>query len=235
MRKSEREPNQAHSINAILGGPSYQLLTDARHTGSMVGLAAALIGSRQLTGIAVNYMSACPVEMARNELFKSALVATEATHLFWADSDVYWDASHELVWGANWLTAEPSHPMMVVPVEQRNGDSNIMRDDFKRLRGSFVLGRTPLKCMGAGLGLAIFNLQWYRRHWPESPWFRTEWHELGFDRQAAPLSRFISEDIWHTMRLRQLGDSCYWAPLCQTWHATRGEVTRGTGAEDTQA
>lgn len=209
-------------VRAILGGPSYLMQVDARHATSMVGLAIELYQSG-CRSIEIDYQHACPVEIARNAIFTRA-VKSDATHLIWVDSDVYWggEDNPNIIWGCDWLFKNPA-PIICIPVRQRNGHSNIILDDsFNRLQRAEI-GRKVFPCWGAGLGMAIFYLPWYREHatsagWGSegNPWFRTEWMPIHGERQ------FISEDIWHTSRLSRIGGQCQYAPLVYSHHLDRG-------------
>lgn len=231
--------------NVILGGPSYQLLLDARHAGSMAGLALRLMASRRAKWVEFHWGHGCPVEHARNSLFAHAL-ASEATHLLWADSDCYWPSSD--VDGWLWTMEQLERrdlPFAAFPVMQRNGDSNIVlasertehdiamgnASRWPRYRGELnakgeltIPMAAELKpCAAAGLGAAVFFLPWYRAHWPKAPWFRTDWRG----------GEMISEDFWHTSALRdprrrgglqhdaQIPGARY-APVVQVIHAPRG-------------
>lgn len=215
-------------INALIGGPSYLMQLDARHCAAMVDLALSLFNSGRCGDLQIGYEHACPVEIARNSIFEKA-IQSDATHLIWADSDVYWQGgSDNLVWGCDYLSTT-RNPIVVVPVKQRNGVGNIIiNSDLERLHGSITVEAVCRPCWGAGMGLAIFNLDWYRqmaipRGWgkdDDKPWFRSDWMFVGG--KGAGKHRFISEDIWHTSRLRKYGVDCLWAPLVMTKHADRG-------------
>lgn len=204
-------------MRVVIGGPSYQMLLDARHAGAMGNLALALRASGACEWVQFHWGHGCPVEHARNRLFTDAL-KSGATHLFWADADCYWLPSD--VNGVLWLLAELESqrlPFAALPTHQRNGDSNIIESregkKWNRLRGKVTMAAELKECVAAGLGAAAFYLPWYRDNWPDAPWFRTEWRH----------GDMISEDFWHTNRLlTEHKVSPRWAPVVQVVHAARG-------------
>jgi hypothetical protein len=212
-------------MSVIMGGPSYRMEVDARHCCAMMALSAALYNSGLCSGIQPLYEDGCPVERVRNSIFAKAL-ESDATHLFWADSDVYWEDSGELVWGLQEL-ARLGMPCLIVPVVQRgNGDINIIMSpppELERPKGKFPIGRHWLACWAGGMGLAMFYLPWYRENWRRGPWFKTEWATI--PAKPEPKTLLISEDIWHTSHLRV---APLWAPLTVTYHATRVESVLST-------
>lgn len=224
--KKGRAPAASSLGMVILGGPSYQMLLDARHSGSMLNLAVRLVVTGRATGVATNWGHGCPVEMARNRLFQQALELTEATHLCWMDSDCFWPA--EMTDGWIWAMEELARrkaPFCGFPVHQRNGDSNVVESiegvRHHRLRGSVKMEATMKECAAMGLGAAVFYLPWYRDNWSSGPWFRTDWTG----------GEMTSEDFWHTSRLYMVNDGRagdglparpLWSPVLAVQHAPRG-------------
>lgn len=220
MKRAAGIASSGSRFGAIIGGPAYQMNLDARHAGSMVGLALAL--RERVSYFETHWAHGCPVEAARNGMFGHAL-AGRADVLFWADADVFWspEDTGSIVWLMGELATHATIPCAAIPVMQRNGDSNIVEriegegehQVFHRLR-QFGPGDFIRPCAAAGTGIIAFNLAWYRKHWPLAPWFRTEWHG----------SMSVSEDLWHTSQLRTRGASCHFAPIVATTHAARGVV-----------
>lgn len=214
-------------MTLIIGGPAYNMQVDARHASAMVELSLKALLSGQVESVNTLYEHGCPVEMARNSLFRKALSEKDATHLITADSDVYWENSEELIWGCHYIWGYNMNgelvtpqPLMGIPVLQRNGAANILENEGSsdRLHGRIRVGRGPRYCFAVGTGLCLYNLDWYRVHWPEGPWFRTDWFDIfGNGRDI-----FVSEDFWHCLELRRFVVKPLWAPLVRTWHAARG-------------
>ncbi len=204
-------------MRLILGGPSYQMQVDARHAGSMASLALRLRELGRLEWIQFQWTHGCPVEMARNRIFADAL-ASDATHLFWADADCYWPSAEQD--GIAWLLREIAvlrRPFAAIPVHQRNGACNIVKERrgarFERMSGKVTMEAKLHDCIAAGTGVCAFFLPWYRQHWKTGPWFRTDWED----------EEMISEDFWHTNRLlKKYLTYPQWAPVVQVIHAARG-------------
>lgn len=219
FRKRMERERRTEGLRAIIGGPAYQMKLDARHAGSMVALALGL-RSAGMSYFETHWSHGCPVEAARNGLFKHALEST-ADVLFWADADVFWhpEDTGSIVWLMGELVAQ-RYPCVALPVMQRNGDSNIVEriegagaaQMFHRIR-SFGDGPPIRECAAAGTGAIAFYLPWYREHWSEAPWFRTEWHG----------AMSVSEDLWHTSQLKRAhGVPMRFAPIVRTNHEPRG-------------
>lgn len=198
----------------LLGGPAYQNLVDSRHAGAMGSLAVRLNSLGYRTGFL--YTHACPVELARNEMMRTAL-ATDYTWLVSADADCYWPVEQQdaLIWIATEL-ARLDAPFAAVPVEQRNGISNVVAEGapwqpgFERLK-SIPMEQAMHPCKAIGTGLCVFRLKWYREHWPEAPWFRTDWRS----------GLMVGEDFWHCLTLGGRATP-YYAPVLRVTHAHRG-------------
>jgi hypothetical protein len=206
-------------LKVAVGGPAYRMECDVRHAGAMIGLVTALhsAGAREVT---VEYEHGCPVEMPRNKLFRRAL-DRGSDALIWADSDVFWDDSDDLVWAIGELVTQ-GEAFLAVPVQQRNDRWNVILsaelDRLENLDDYLPTSHEFRECWAAGLALSLFNLRWYRESWSVGPHFRTDWVSLPTRRELT----FLSEDIWHTSRLRHYKGRALWAPLCQTHHAARG-------------
>lgn len=207
-------------MRLILGGPSYQMQVDARHAGSMASLALRLRELGRLEWIQFHWSHGCPVEHARNNLFAQAL-ATNATHLLWVDSDCYWSSAENdgIAWMLEQLRGDEGRetPFIAIPVHQRNGACNIVKERkgprFERFAGKVTMEAKLHDCIAAGTGVCGFFLPWYRSHWKHAPWFRTDWEH----------GEMISEDFWHTNRLlMKHGVPPRWAPVVQVIHAARG-------------
>lgn len=203
-------------MRVVLGGPAYQHLVDSHHAGSMAGLSLHFM-KHGAEWVQFHWGHGCPVEHARNRLFKDAL-KSGATHLVWADADCFWPASdaNGMIWIAQEL-GRAKLPFCALPVHQRNGDSNIVESiegpRFNRIRGKVTMEAAMHECAAAGLGAAVFWLPWYRDNWPDAPWFRTEWRK----------GEMISEDFWHTSRLwTEYKVKPRWSPVVQVIHAARG-------------
>jgi hypothetical protein len=192
----------------ILGGPSYELKLDARHAATLAAMVRVL-GPRIL---GIQYRHGVPVEAPRNGLFEDAL-KSDAEFLLWCDSDCYGYDPYALISVGDTLR-KFEKPMASVPVAQRNGEANIWITSNTKLSGEFKTLSTDLcECYAAGLGLAVFWLPWYREHWNEGPFFRTDWLGGTF---------YISEDFWHSRRLCDLGESAYYALASAVVHSHRG-------------
>lgn len=190
----------------ILGGPSYQLSVDARHAANMVH--TGLMLGKHLH--AINYRHGVPVETPRNGLFQQALDISEVDFVLWADSDVFgWDQS--ILHIAKNLEFYKK-PLCGIPVNQRNGDSNVWLHQDKKLAGTIPVSTDLHECWAIGFGFVMFWLPWYREHFNKGPYFRTEWNGDAMQ----------SEDVWHCRELARRGESPYYAMGAQLIHAHRG-------------
>ncbi len=201
-------------MKAIIGGPSYNLTVDTRHAGAMVELALELNNRCDLESLTIQYQHAVPVEMARNAMFRQAL-DSDATHLVWADSDVYWGShgNREIAWVLQALESQKL-PFATIPVAQRDGVANIWSSHLVRVSGGLKVERRLIPCHATGLGFGAFYLPWYRHNWSTGPHFRTEWQG----------KTFMSEDYWHTSYLRTLRSAPRYAPVCEMFHASRTNI-----------
>lgn len=193
----------------IIGGPSYCLQTDARHTGAVALLAAALAHSGVKT-IAMRYKHGTPVDIPRNELFHDAL-KSDFDVLVWLDSDTFIVESDIKEWCKLVLNVfRKNHVYVGVATPQRDGRINVwtgekigerMRPSDKAFSQSELF---PVHAMGLGCG--IFNLPKFRSNWGAGPWFCSR-HM--FDQ--TPIG-FESEDYFFTTHIRKMFK--HTEPLC---------------------
>lgn len=191
------------TIRLILGGPSYRMEVDARHAAHLVTFALRaslprvaakknfagklrhLVTPSPVSILGTMYEHGTPVAYARNHLFTGALEVDDATHLLWLDSDCSFVPSQiELYLHA--LLTLGDRPMFVVPTPQRDRVVNVWETAETRAR-VFLDGELRA-CHAGGFGCVVFNLAWYRAHWPKSPWFQDLWD---------PAIGYVSEDVGH--------------------------------------
>lgn len=198
-------------MKLILGGPSYRMEVDARHAANNVTFALRcalprIVAKKGFGGrlrhvvtpspisiVGTHYQHCTPVAMARNALMKESLADTEATHYMMLDSDcsIPFDQCDPIILA---LLALGDRPMFGVPAPQRNRQMNVWQSRAVKWRADSTL-RTDGKlheCWAVGFGCVVFNLDWYRKHWPSPPWFLDGW-----DEELGPMG----EDYRHCMEL----------------------------------
>ncbi len=203
-------------MKLIIGGPSYRMENDARHTASIAtfgiritlprivakksfgGKMRAIVTPSGVTVLGFHYEHGTPVALARNSMFKTALAEAAATHLLWVDSDVSLpgDQSDFILAGIR-----GADPITLFPCPQRDRHANIWTDAKTKLTSLRTDG-TLRECYAGGFGAVAFNLEWYREHWPEGPWFRDS-----FDATIG----YLSEDYVHCRALVARGARCLYA------------------------
>lgn len=197
----------------IIGGPAYRMQIDARHALNVTHMAIYLFAKgHQLIGL--NYRHGVPVEIPRNEIFERAL-SSESDFLLTMDSDTFgFDLDRTLRLALTLRSLKV--PCFAYPSPLRDGTANIWLSrtekvtKFKPEPDKLVLR----ECFAIGTACVVYNLAWYREHWPKGPHFRTEWGRSEFE--------FVSEDIWHSLKLRDLGSSSYFAATDLLTHAHQG-------------
>ena len=195
-------------IKLILGGPSYRMEVDARHSASLVPFAIRcamprMVAKKSFGGrmryvvhpspisiVAAHYQHGTPVAVARNGILKESLERLEATHIMMLDSDcsIPGDQVDPII---KCLLALGDRPMFGVPAPQRDRRANVWESRETKMT------RLPLdgelhECYAVGFGCVVFNLGWYRAHWPKAPWFLDGW-----DSEFGPMG----EDYKHCREL----------------------------------
>ena len=219
----------------LLGGPSYRMEVDARHSASLVPFALRLAMPRMVQRkafggrmrdvvtpspfvvIGTAYEHGTPVALARNGLFRTAL-ESEADVLLWLDSDCSIPMEQidpiiraMLLWLA---PSAPERPLLGVPAPQRDRRANVWTSREDKLTRLDLDGAVH-PCFAVGFGCVAFRLGWYRREWPTAPWFRDSWDES--------MASYVGEDYGHCRALaeRDPHGPCYAGAYVD--HHDRGE------------
>ena len=199
---------------------------DAHHCGSLISLAVRLSTSRReskgfdgkwrygptpIEILGAVYEHGTPVALARNSIFKYALESVrDAEKLLWLDADcsIPQDQIPAIV-----KALEGADPICIIPTAQRNKASNVWIGGPEKRLESVMLDGKLRECYAGGFGCVAFDLEWYRDHWPEAPWFRDGWTTgLGYE----------SEDYGHCRALVARGASVQYVGARVLHHARGG-------------
>lgn len=203
--------------NIVLGGPCYRMELDARHAGTFGMLALAL--HSRCASIAWKYQHGNPVSETRNSIMATLLDDPESDIFVSMDSDSYFLA-HDIPTVADCIIRHYSHERVLAGFasKQRDGRLNVWTGNDGGQRYTTIHSDCkPIPVHAIGAGCLIFNLSWYREHWPNRFWFRDQWSEED--------GGCMSEDYWHCRTLANRHHvSPLWIGKVELQHADRGHA-----------
>lgn len=189
-----------------IGGVVYRSMVCTEHMGTVLGMQT--MGYTQdpvLSGLDYAHSSNLPA--ARSAWLRRQIGGTDQ----WAvsmDSDT-WCSARQLHTAMLGVTGDIA--IGIVPViiggTGRNGMLNIVRSDhMSRIRRDELdMSAGPIEIACGGFGVAVFNLQWFRSHWPNP------------DSERVSASSEYGEDIEACLAVRRRGGSIY-ALKVDSWH-----------------
>lgn len=218
-----------------LGGPSYCMSVDARHSATM-GLLSAFLSQQNIKALDFGYQHGTPVDCPRNELFGTAL-KSDIDILVWLDSDCF-IRSQDIPLAADLIIEAhfKEWTFTTAATPQRDGIVNIWKgDDAPHYQNKYtmreIMEKSPSKFASAarfpivasGLGFAVFNLAKFRQLWARGPWFCSR-HGTTDDGRSI----FQSEDFTFTARIpsEMPGERAYCDPRFIVQHVHRGHHGR---------
>lgn len=178
-----------------IGGPSYCMTTDARHTVS-VGLLSQLLRTKPVEYIDYEYKHGTPVDIPRNKLFESAL-KDKVDILVWMDSDCF-IKTEDVPYVANCIhnAYKQDTAFSTFPTIQRDGDLNIWVTEERLKITDLPEDNKSFPVDASGLGFGIFVMRNFRKYWNRGPWFCTSYV---INKSGAIC--FVSEDFAFTSSL----------------------------------
>lgn len=165
----------------IVGGCAYRNMVHTRHMSSVLELLQVSRRSASAPVFAgLSYMHTSNLPRGRCEWLR-ALLATEAEWAVTVDSDTEFSAPELL---ARMEFVHSGRAIGIAPVviggtgrapilNINDGQGRVSTDDMACLGALESLGVVPIQ--SGGFGLAVFNLRWFRRHWPAPVPERVSW------------------------------------------------------------
>ena len=177
-------------IKLVLATPAYRRLVDVEHVVQGISLRMACLEDRRFAFHGFSFADSYSLDWARNRLLHGALL-TGADWLITVDADVYHRRASDILamvadgdrLGAAVIAAPVrtrGNQAMFNARERRGAD--YFPIELERMQGQII------EVDAVGTGFMAIHCPWFRRFWPEQPWFLTR-HLPG----AEP--RILSEDL----------------------------------------